>query len=45
MLEDTEEMQLVEVGVTLNSVAWVHERTISTERPPLVDEVSSNFCG
>jgi hypothetical protein len=29
----------------LNSVAWVSERTIPTERPPLVSEVSTNFCG
>jgi hypothetical protein len=29
----------------LNSVAWVRERTIPTERPPLVGEVSVNFCG
>ena len=29
----------------LNSVALVHERTIPTERPPLVGEVSANFCG
>jgi hypothetical protein len=28
----------------LNSVVWVHERTIPTERPPLVGEVSANFC-
>jgi hypothetical protein len=27
----------------LNSVALVSERTIPTERPPLVDEVSANF--
>jgi hypothetical protein len=27
-----------------NSVAWVRERTIPTERPPLVGEVSANFC-
>jgi hypothetical protein len=26
------------------SVALVRERTIPTERPPLVDEVSANFC-
>jgi hypothetical protein len=26
-----------------NSVALVHERTIPTERPPLVGEVSANF--
>jgi hypothetical protein len=29
----------------LNSVAWVRERTIPTERPPLVGEVTGNFCG
>jgi hypothetical protein len=27
------------------SVARVRERTIPTERPPLVGEVSANFCG
>jgi hypothetical protein len=26
-------------------VAWGCERTIPTERPPFVDEVSTNFCG
>jgi hypothetical protein len=31
---------------TKNTVAWVRERTIPTERPPLVGEVSANFlCG
>jgi hypothetical protein len=30
---------------TTNSVALVRERTIPTERPPLVGEVSANFCG
>jgi hypothetical protein len=29
----------------LNSVALVRERTIPTERPPLVGEVSANLCG
>jgi hypothetical protein len=29
----------------LNSVAWVRERTIPTERLPLVGEVSANFSG
>jgi hypothetical protein len=29
----------------LNSVAYVRERTIPTERPPPVGEVSANFCG
>jgi hypothetical protein len=28
-----------------NSVALVCEQTILTERPPLVGEVSINFCG
>jgi hypothetical protein len=29
----------------LNSVARVRERTLPTERPPLVGEVGANFCG
>jgi hypothetical protein len=29
----------------LNSMVWVRERTIPTERPPLVGEVSTNFWG
>jgi hypothetical protein len=28
-----------------NSVASVRERTVPTERPPLVGEVIANFCG
>jgi hypothetical protein len=28
----------------LNSMVWVHERTIPTEQPPLVGEVIANFC-
>jgi hypothetical protein len=28
-----------------NSVAWVRQRTIPTERLSLVSEISSNFCG
>ena len=28
-----------------NSMALVRERTILTERPPPVGEVSANFCG
>jgi hypothetical protein len=27
------------------SVAWVRQRTIPTERPPIVGEVSAKFCG
>jgi hypothetical protein len=29
----------------VNSVAWVRERTIPTERPPLEGEKSDKFCG
>jgi hypothetical protein len=29
----------------LNSMVWVRERTIPTERPPLLREVIANFCG
>ena len=32
-------------ALKLNSVALVRERTIPTERPPPVGEVSANFCG
>jgi hypothetical protein len=28
-----------------NCMVWVRERTIPTERPPLVGEVIANFCG
>jgi hypothetical protein len=28
-----------------NSVAWVRERTATTERPKLAGEASANFCG
>jgi hypothetical protein len=31
--------------IWFNSVAVVRERTIPTERPPLVGEVSANVCG
>jgi len=31
--------------IYINSVALVRERTIPTERPPPVGEVSANFCG
>jgi hypothetical protein len=29
----------------LSSVAWVRDRTVPTELPPLVGELSANFCG
>jgi hypothetical protein len=28
-----------------HSMVWVRERTIPTERPPLVGKVIANFCG
>jgi hypothetical protein len=31
--------------IIINYVALVHERTIPTDRLPLVGEVSANFCG
>jgi hypothetical protein len=31
--------------IILNSMVWDRERTIPTERPPLVGEVIVNFCG
>jgi hypothetical protein len=35
----------IRIVTELNSVAWVREQTIPTERPPLVDEANGNFCG
>ena len=40
-----ERVTLCELKTKLNSVALVHKRTIPTERPPPVGEVSANFCG
>jgi hypothetical protein len=34
----------ISLKIKLNSVAWVRERNIPTERPPFVGEVSANFC-
>jgi hypothetical protein len=31
--------------IKLNSVAWARERTVPTERPQLVGEVSAKFSG
>jgi hypothetical protein len=31
--------------IKLNSMVCVRERTIPTERPPLVSELIANFCG
>jgi hypothetical protein len=36
---------LKNVNKDVNSVALVRGRTILTERPPFVDEVSANLCG
>jgi hypothetical protein len=36
-------MLLISSLVKLNSVAWVRERTIPTQRPPLVSEVIANL--
>jgi hypothetical protein len=32
-----------EVSTKFNSVIWVHERTIQTQKSPLVGEISANF--
>jgi hypothetical protein len=29
----------------INSIPWIRERTIPTEGPQLVGEISANFCG
>ena len=44
---EDDELTLKHVGAINkeNSVALVRERTIPTERPPPVGEVSANFCG
>ena len=46
-LHDSYMMMVVVVMIKKkkNSVALVRERTIPTERPPPVGEVSANFCG
>jgi hypothetical protein len=38
-------MPLKMFSTITNSVALVRERTTPTQRPPLVGEVSANFCG
>jgi hypothetical protein len=46
----TKEMRLEKMNMTTsvphktNSVALARKRTIPTERPPLVGEVTANFC-
>jgi hypothetical protein len=36
---------ITELSAKTNSMVWVRERTIPTERPPLVGELIANFCG
>jgi hypothetical protein len=36
---------IIIIKTKLNSMVRVRERTIPTERPPLVGEVIANFCG
>jgi len=43
--ERAEQFKCLEKTLKKNSVALVRERTIPTERPPPVGEVSANFCG
>jgi hypothetical protein len=38
-------MNTADSPIKINSMALVRERTIPTERPPSVGEVSANFCG
>jgi hypothetical protein len=45
MEKQRKESWFISSAYKTNSVAWVRERTVPTERQPLVDEVSANFCG
>jgi hypothetical protein len=36
---------IIIVIINNNSRAFLRERTIPTERPPLVGEISADFCG
>ena len=49
LILDPKRLEIVEIIIynktKLNSVALVRTRTIPTERPPPVGEVSVNFCG
>jgi hypothetical protein len=44
-LTETENISDGLVKTKKNSMAFVSEQTIPTERPPLVGKVSANFCG
>jgi len=43
--KDRVKQDVAKLTKTKSSVALVRTRTIPTERPPPVDEVSANFCG
>jgi hypothetical protein len=45
MLQKTYPQWPIQKQKQTNSEVWVRERTIPTKRPPLVGEVSANFCG
>jgi len=45
LLHETPSLEIWKILLKKNSVALVRERTIPTERPPPVGEVSANFCG
>jgi hypothetical protein len=45
LIQHTSTKEIPNVVNNNNSVALVPERTIATEQPPLVGEVSANFCG
>jgi hypothetical protein len=38
-------LERTKLKLKLITVAWVRERIIPTERPPLVGKVSAYFCG
>jgi hypothetical protein len=42
-LDTTREEKQTTTKTTKNSVVWIRERTIPTERPPFVGEVSASF--
>jgi hypothetical protein len=45
LISSQRSMCIPNIFTKLNSVAVVRKRTIPTEQPPLVGEVSANLCG
>jgi hypothetical protein len=45
MVKQPARQEGVDTSDKTNSMVQVRERTILTERPPLVGEVIANFCG